>query len=189
MRYINVAYTIAEISELIKLSKVSIYKKLKLKELEEHITKCQGITYIDDIGFNIIKDSFNINDKVNLNKNVKTKSSHENNNKTIDDEIATDTEGFNINEELFNMLKYQLKEKDNQLNMKDKQLQELNERLKQAHKLIENNQILLKEKPKQEILLLEEHFQALDNKFTNIRQDMQERKEPQKGFLKRMFKK
>ena len=183
------AYTIAEISKLIKLSKVSIYKKLKLKELEEHITKSQGITYIDDVGFNIIKDSFNINDKVNLNENVKTESSRENEDKIIDDEIATDTEGFNINEELFNMLKNQLKEKDNQLNMKDKQLQESNERLKQAHKLIENNQILLKEKPKQEILLLEEHFQALDNKFTNIKQDMQERKEPQKGFLKKMFKK
>jgi len=184
-----VAYTIAEISELIKLSKVSIYKKLKLKELEEHITKSQGITYIDDVGFNIIKDSFNINDKVNLNKNVKTESSHENNDKIIDDEVATDTEGFNINEELFNMLKEQLKEKDNQLNMKDKQLQESNERLKQAHKLIENNQILLKEKPKQEILLLEEHFQDLDNKLIEIKDKMQKKDKDHQGLFQKFFKK
>jgi hypothetical protein len=41
--------------------------------------------------------------------------------------------------------------------------------LNQAHKLIENNQVLLKEKPKQELLLFEEHFQDLDNKLMDIK--------------------
>jgi len=183
-------YTIAEISVLIKLSKVSIYKKLKLKELKDHTTKRQGITYIDDVGFNLIKDSFNINDNVNLNNNVKTKADDKSTNYTLDDYIATDTEGFNISQELFNILKDQLKEKDNQLNMKDKQLDEANERLKQAHKLIENNQILLKDKPQQNILQLEEHFQDLDTKLEEVRGNMQQRKEKQKGksFFYKFFK-
>ena len=54
-------YTIIEISNLINLSNVNIYEKLKLKELEQlegHTSKKKDITYIDDIGFNLIKDCF-----------------------------------------------------------------------------------------------------------------------------------
>ena len=124
-----------------------------------------------------------------MNKNVKTESDHKNNDKSIDDEVATDTEGFNINEELFNMLKDQLKEKDNQLNMMDKQLQESNERLKQAHNLIENNQVLLKAKPQQNVLQLEEHFQDLDNKLIEIKDKMQKKDQDHKGLFQKLFKK
>jgi hypothetical protein len=196
-RYTNVAYTIAEISVLIKLSKVSIYKKLKLPELKDHTTKKQGITYIDDVGFNIIKGSFNINDDVNLNNNVKKVPDNINENNVIDDYVATDTEGFNLNEELFNMLKEQLKEKDNQLNVKDnqldakdKQLAEANERLKQAHRLIENNQVLLKDKPQQSILQIEEHFQELDTKLEEVKNKMSDRKEQQehRSIFNKLFR-
>jgi chromosome segregation ATPase len=71
-------------------------------------------------------------------------------------------------------LKEQIKEKDLQI--------------RELHKLIENNQVLLKDKP-QEIKLLEEHFQDIDSKMMEIKQDMQERKEPQKGLFKRIFRK
>ena len=64
----------------------------------------------------------------------------------------------------------------------------MNERLKNEQELNRNNQELLI-KPKQDVKLLEEHFQDLDNKFTDIKQDMQERKEPQKGLFKRIFRK
>lgn len=57
-------YTIAEISDLIGLSKVSIYKKLKLKELAIHLSKKQGVTYITEQGFNLIKESLKLNDEV-----------------------------------------------------------------------------------------------------------------------------
>ena len=88
--------------------------------------------------------------------------------------------------------KLQMKEKDLQLNLqlaaKDLQIHEMNERLKNEQELNRNNQELLIN-PKQDIKLLEEHFQDLDSKFTEIRQDMNERKDPPKGLLKRMFKK
>ncbi|MBX4272117.1 hypothetical protein [Clostridium estertheticum] len=159
-------YTIAEVSDLINLSKVSIYKKLKLKEMQEHITKKQGITYIDDVGLALIKDRL---------KNLKKEEPQEG---TAEAEKAQDTvledDVLTINKELIKALLSQLKEKDNQIH--------------ELHRLVENGQILLKDKP-QDIKLLEEHFQNLDSKFMDIRQDMQERKKPQKGFLKRMFKK
>jgi hypothetical protein len=159
-------YTISEVSELIKLSKVSIYKKLKLKEMQEHITKKQGITYIDDIGLTLIKGRL---------KDLKKEEPQEG---TAETEKAQDTvledDVLTINKELIKALLSQLKEKDNQIH--------------ELHRLVENGQVLLKDKP-QDIKLLEEHFQDLDNKFMDIRQDMQERKEPQKGFFKRIFKK
>lgn len=48
-------HTVAEISKLIGLSKVSIYIRLKLKEMEPYIIKKQGVTYIDEEGFSLIK--------------------------------------------------------------------------------------------------------------------------------------
>jgi len=159
-------YTISEVSELIKLSKVSIYKKLKLKEMQEHITKKQGITYINDIGLTLIKDRL---------KDIKKEEPQKD---TAETEKAQDTvledDVLTINRELIKALLEQLKEKDNQIH--------------ELHRLVENGQVLLKDKP-QDIKLLEEHFQDLDNKFMDIRQDMQERKEPQKGIFKRIFKK
>ena len=161
-------YTVSEISELIGLSRVTLYKKLKCLEMSTHISKKQNVTYIDEIGLNLIKNSLqDLNNEKEYNN--------------IDDDIAMDNEDSTLNEDMFKLLKEQLREKDIQLH-------EANERLKQAHKLIENNQVLLKDKP-QDFKVLEEHFQDLDNKFTDIRQDMQERKEPPRGIFKRIFKK
>ena len=87
-------YTIAEVSELIGLSKVSIYKKLKVKELEVHLSKKQGITYITEQGFNLIKDNLKLNDEIK--KELKPKAVDNNAN----DEVSTDTESFNIKENI-----------------------------------------------------------------------------------------
>lgn len=185
-------YTIAEVNELIGLSKVSIYKKLKLKELKEHITKNKGITYIDEIGFNLIKYGIKEGLKDDL-KDFK----EENINTTSNNEIATDSEELSINKEVFKLLKDQLKEQNLQLKEKDLQLKELNERLKQEQDLHKNTQILFKQQQPQDILLLEEHFQDLDTKLINIKERMEsknvtERNAPEelkKGFFKRIFKK
>ncbi|MCB2295636.1 hypothetical protein LGK95_19340 [Clostridium algoriphilum] len=79
----------------------------------------------------------------------------------MDDEIVSDTESLSMNQDIFNLLKSQLEEKDLQLKDKDLQIHEL-------HKLVENSQILLKEKP-QDIKLLEQHTQDLDDKIMNIK--------------------
>lgn len=70
----------------------------------------------------------------------------------IDDDL------FNLNKDLINTLIEQLKEKDSQIH--------------QLHKLIENNQVLLKEKSQKDLLQLEEHFSELDNKLIDLRQQM-----------------
>jgi hypothetical protein len=161
-------YSVAEVSESIGVSKQSIYNKMKLKELEEHITKKQGITYIDEVGLNLIRSSLNTStDDLKGSKNKRQDS-------TLNEEATTREDDSTFNNDIFNLLKEQIKEKDLQI--------------RELHKLIENNQVLLKDKP-QEIKLLEEHFQDIDSKMMEIKQDMQERKEPQKGLFKRIFRK
>lgn len=163
-------YTIAEISNLIGLSKVSIYKKLKLKEMEIHISKKRGITYVSEQGFNLIKDNLKVNPNDLNGSNNTTKSI------PLDDYTATDTEDLNLKDDYIATLKDQLKVKDSQIH--------------DLHKLIENNQVLLKEKPKQDIFLLEEHFNDLDVKLEEVRNKMSDRKEQQKqrSFFSKIFK-
>ena len=156
-------YSVMEASESIGLSKQSIYKKLKAKELQEYIIRKQGIIYIDEEGFSLIKESLkaNIDDLKDFKEDIKDLNIKETNS-TLNNEIASDTEILSMNQDIFKLLKSQLEEKDLQLKDKDLQIHEL-------HKLVENSQILLKEKP-QDIKLLEQHFQDLDYKIMNIKE-------------------
>ena len=78
------------------------------------------------------------------------------------DKLAT-IKILSLNKELFNTLLQQLNEKDLQINA--------------LHKIVENSQVLLKEKPQQDILQLEEHFQDLDTKLMDIKEQMLQRKD------------
>jgi hypothetical protein len=173
-------YDVETISELTKMSKVTIYKQLKLKEVKACIVRKQGKSFVDEVGFNLIKKSLNLNDELNSDEIATDKSSD-----IIDDNpySVTDTENLiKSKNELINALTEQVVFLKQQLCEKDMQINKL-------HVIVENSQVLLKAKPQQDVLQLEEHFQDLDNKFMDIRQEMQERKEPQKGLLKRIFKK
>ena len=177
-------YTVAEISQELNISKVSIYNRLKKKEFKGLTTKRQGITYINEKGFNLIK--VDINPPEEIVNDVKDKETYN----TVNEEIATDTESLNIDKELFKLLKDQLNQNSIQMQTKDKQIEELNERMKQLIELNKNSQILLKDKPQQDILLLETHFQELDTKLQEVKENMIERKEQhQKGFFSKIFKK
>lgn len=52
-------YKVIEVSKLLGVSKVTIYKKMEIfkKELKPHIHKKKNITFIDDDGVEIIKES------------------------------------------------------------------------------------------------------------------------------------
>ncbi len=77
-----------------------------------------------------------------------------------------------MNNEMFNLMKEQLKEKDLQIQEKDKQLEKLID-------LNKNSQILqLKQQP-QDTKLLEEHFNNLDVKLEEVKNNMNQRKEQQ----------
>lgn len=162
-------YDVNEVSKLIGLSKVTIYKKIKkLSELKEYVVIKDDKTYILEDGLNILKNSIYVNNK-------------------IKDEIASDDESYYIrtNKEFIKVLTDQLKEKDIQLREKDIQIQEL-------INLNKNNQILLKQNNDRDILQLEGHFKEIDNKLINLREKMDQKKEQKKlkkNYLSKLWSK
>ncbi|HBI6984708.1 TPA: DUF536 domain-containing protein, partial [Clostridium perfringens] len=121
-----------EVAKELKVSKTAIYNKLKLKEFRRKVVKKQGKSMIDEELFNLIKDSLKVKNEVEY-KDYIEESKDE-----VKSEIAMDREGsLNLNKSLIYTLIAQLEEKD-------KQIAEL-------HKLIENNQVLLKKEKETKI--------------------------------------
>ena len=150
------------------VSKTAIYNKLKLNNFRKRIVKKSARTMIDEELFNLIKDSLKVKSEVES--------------EVYEDDVKQyisidEDDSLNLNKELIRGLLEQLKNKD-------KQIDEL-------HKLIENNQILLKQQQDKELkqLQLEEHFQEVDERLNEIRGKMELKKEENKGFLKRIFQK
>lgn len=150
-------YTVAEIAVLTGLSKVSIYNKLKLKELKPFIVKKKGITYISEEGLKLINEGLN----------------------TFTDEIEIDTEessemaengdfkeSKDIKDDYINYLKT-----ENQRLWAE--MEEKNNQIAKLSQLVENGQVLLREKPQQDIQLLQEHFDQTDEKILQVRSKMQ----------------
>ena len=164
-------YTVQQVSNKLKVSKVTIYNKLKLKEYKARIVKKQGQAMIDDDLVNMIKDGIKFTNKFTDDNNIDTPIESQSDDNTILDEDL-----LNLNKELIKALLEQLRQKDKQIDEKDIQIAGL-------HKLIENNQVLLKERPQKDILLLKEHFQYLDNKLIDIKEQM-DIKEPKRIIAK-----
>ncbi|MDT9334689.1 DUF536 domain-containing protein [Clostridium perfringens] len=164
-----------EVAKELKVSKTAIYNKLKLKEFRRKVVKKQGKSMIDEELFNLIKDSLKVKNEVK--NEVEYKGYIEESKDEVKSEIAMDREGsLNLNKSLIDTLIAQLEEKD-------KQIAEL-------HKLIENNQVLLKKEKETKINILEfeDHFKEVDNKLSLIKEKMNQRKE-KKSFFKKFFKK
>ncbi|MCJ8341698.1 MAG: hypothetical protein MJH09_02435 [Cetobacterium sp.] len=160
-----------EVAKELKVSKTAIYNKIKLKEFRYKVVKKQGKSMIDEELFNLIKDSLKVKNKVEYKYYI------EGNKGDVKSEIVIDREdSLNLNKSLIDALIVQLEEKD-------KQIAEL-------HKLIENNQVLLKkeQETKINVLELEDHFKEVDNKLNSIKEKMNQRKE-KKSFFKNLFKK
>lgn len=164
--------SVSEVADLTGLSKVSIYNKLKLKELKPFIVKNRGVTYITDEGVKLINKGVNcLNDRLNLN----------------DTEIALDIENTSfddfkeefkiLNKDYINTLKSEIATLKEQLCKKDKQIEEL-------ISLNKNNQILLKQQQDKEIniKLLDDHFNEVDQKLIDIRNRMEEKKNAKRFF-------
>ena len=155
--------TVEETAIQLGVSKTTIYNKLKLKEYKSRIVKKQGKSMVDDSLFNLIQESLKVQNEVK-NKEIEN---------DVNAEISIDEDGLlNLNKELIDNLLEQLKEKD-------KQISEL-------HRLIENNQILLKEEQKksEQQLYLAEHFEEVDNKLQDLREKMEQKRNEKKGLFK-----
>ena len=175
-------FTVEEVAIKLKTSKQTIYNKLKLKEYKDKTLMKQGKTMIDEELLKLIQTSLNITNKFNINNTEDIIEEHSN----VED-IVPEDDIIKLNQTLTNALIEQLKETKLQLNVKDLQINNLNERLKQEQDLNKNNQVLQLRQP-QETKQLEEHFALVDEKLISLRNQM-DIKEPEKGFLKRMFKK
>lgn len=163
-------FTVDEVAEKLGVSKVTIYAKLK--KFEDKVAIVQGKKGITDELFNLIKDDLKVKGIDNEPPNKDNNSNARN-----DDISMGEDELSSLNKELINALLKQLEEKD-------KQIAEL-------HKLIENNQVLLKQEKEVNQLQLQEHFKELDVKLNDVREKMDQRKEQdeKKGFFKRRAKK
>ena len=153
-------YTVIEISKATKISKQSIYKKLKNEKIKEHVSRKDGITYVDEEGFALIK--FSLKGSYQANTGNLNNLNNKANDNALNDEVASDEEDSALKTDYIKYLKDQLK-------VKDEQIKSLNERFK-------NSQILqLKNTQSEEkIMLLTEKFREPTAK---------------KGFMSKLFKK
>lgn len=143
-------YDVEEISNKLNISKVTVYNKFKLKSVKPYVIQKQGKSMVDEEGLNLIKES------LKLKNDIKSKEMEE----EWESEVSLDRdELINLNKELINVLIEQIKEKDRQI--------------VELHKLIENNQVLLKQQQSSEgELLLEEHFNEVDRKLMDLREEL-----------------
>lgn len=171
---------VSDVSKLTGLSKVSIYNKLKLKELKPYIVKNKGVTYVTEGGVNLIKDNIRLKDNITPYE-LNNKEIEESNNKN--EEIQAFKEQLKgLSDDYLNSLKGEIASLKELIVEKDSQISEL-------HKLIENSQVLLKkeQQKKDSQLLLEEHFQDVDKKLMDIKIKMEEKKEGEKKDKKSIF--
>ena len=170
--------SVAELSVLTGLSKVSIYNKIKLKEIEQYVVKNKGITYVSDEGIALIKEGLNLKEDT-LNNSLKSNK----------DEIAVSIDNKEIEEfkvELKELNKDYLNSLKSENELLKKQLEEKDKQIAELHKLIENSQILLKEeqKKREQQLYLAEHFEEVDNKLQDLREKMEQKRNEKKGLFK-----
>jgi hypothetical protein len=195
---ISMLYTVQQVADKLGVSKVTVYAKLKLTEFKDKTTIKDGKTYIDEELSKLIKNSISVKQEVKeaVKQEVKLKEIDRLDNDTTID-IAIDKDQLTVVskahlsalQDTIELLKQQLREKDIQI---EKQFNELNDRLQQEQELHQNTQVLYKqeqEKPKQDLLLLEEHFREVDSKLMEVKGQLEQRQESQsKGFFKKFFK-
>lgn len=150
-------YTVAELSDMLGFSKVTIYNKINsLKtDLKPYIKHKKGVTYIDDKGVLIIKRDLGLNQHestLNSNDDFKVEDPVKDEDlkgfkelnilvKTLKKEVKTGQDDYtNSLLDQIELLKSELNKKDDQIN--------------NTLRLLENSQILLREN-KEKIVMLE----------------------------------
>jgi len=171
--------SIKDISIALGVTKMTIYRKLKVKMLKSHIIVRQGVQYLDEEGLTLLTKMLNPSCE-NVNSNVKSDVTDD----ITNSEIATDTQDY------INSLKSEIEFLRSESREKNIQISDLNIRLSSEQELHKNTQILFKQQQPQDIKLLEEHFNDLDNKLIDIKDKMLERKDlnEKKSFFSKIFK-
>lgn len=178
-------HSINDLSTLTGVSKMTIYRKLKNKNLNSYIIIKKGIQYLDDDGLTLLKHMLNICESVTSDdKDVKDN--------IIDDNSSSENVEISMDkQDYITSLQSEIEFLRSEMQEKNSQIKELHNRLHIEQELHKNTQILFKqeqdkEQPK-EVLALEAHFKELDSKLAEIRTEMQQRKN--KSTLFSFFKK
>lgn len=175
-------YSISDLSKLLSVSKVTIYSKIKLKEIQPYIVKQQGMTFIKEEGLSKVRDSLSL----------KTFTNYGNEAEAGEEPETVENEGFK--EDLNTIKDYIETLKEDKLNLwkqleeKDKQITELLSRIESMSKLVENSQVLLKSK-EDDPLLLEEHFIEFDKKLEVMKEKLENRQQQDKKTFWDKFRK
>ena len=147
-----VYYTIAEVSKILCVSKVTIYNKLKTlnKELKPCVKLKQKVKYIDETGLELIKMSLSEskNDLNALNNDLKQDASNFDYNEDLSTLNKLNNDVEMLKSDYINRLKENIK-------LLEKELEIKNEQLNTKDKLLENFQVLLREEQKNRLLLEE----------------------------------
>lgn len=99
--------TIKEVSELIKISKVSIYKALKRPEMQPYISKNKdNVTLVDEIGISLLISLFNREKSETINDIAETVLTSKEVNKLDNDEVNL----------VLTVLREEIKQKNNEIN-------------------------------------------------------------------------
>lgn len=171
-------YDVEQVADKLKVSKMTIYNKIKLKEFKDKVIIKAGKRYVDEDLLNLIKDT--LKTSVELENNIESKDIEQ----EQKEEIPRDEESLNnFKDDYINYLKEENKKLW-------EEIQDLNNRLAAEQELHKNTQVLFR--GQQEPKLLEEHFKELDLKLMDLREQMEQRKENQKkkeGILQKLFKK
>lgn len=166
-------YSVEEVAEQLRVSKVTIYAKLK--KHDDMVVLKQGKKYVPDELLSLIKSELNL--KNNLNNDLKPKdiecNGTQGNSKDRGDLVK-------LNKDLINSLLNQVAEKDRQIADMQKTIDEL-------VNLNKNSQVLLKQQQDKEIktFQLEERFHEVDSKLEDLREKMVERQ--QENSRKKIF--
>ena len=200
-------YDVEQVASKLNVSKQTIYNKLKLKEYKDKIVVKQGKSMFDEDLINLIKD--NLRGKSNLDESLLDNL----NNKELESSIDAyssilDIDLLNFNQNIIKDLQHDkdllfnmIQEKDKQIQEKDLIIKELTENLSKAldkaNELHQNTQVLFKQHQEQpnDNLLLDQHFQELDLKLNEVREQMALRKDNydkkfmKRGLLNNLFKK
>ena len=111
-------YSIAEISEKLNVSKVTIYKKLKSKDLIKYIVLKNNVKYLDTEGFELLKECLqNANNTADTVKHDLKQDKNINDTEPPKQDSAIDLSSLiDLQQDYINTLKQELQEKNNQIN-------------------------------------------------------------------------
>lgn len=151
-------FTVQETSKMLEVSRVTIYNKIKTKEMEKYISKSdKGVTYISEEGIEWLKNNINLQVAADEEEEEQTRQNIVSDN--LKDDIGN-TDTIDYGKEYIEYLKEENKRLWSQVN--------------DLTRMLENSQVLIKNT--QEPLQLEEHYKELDYKIEKIKCDLDERK-------------